>query len=56
MLNVGGCEKLNPPPGAPAWGVIEGLAEGAGEAVDPAPKANTPEVLFAAPNALAPPN
>lgn len=56
MLNVGGCVKLNPPPGAPGWGAMEGLAGGAGEAADPAPKVNTPEALFVAPNAPAPPN
>lgn len=58
MLNAGGCVKLKPPPGAPGWGVMEGLAEGAGDAPDPAPapKVKTPEVLFAAPKALAPPN
>lgn len=56
MLNEGGCEKLNPPPGPPGWGVMEGLAGGAGEAADPAPKVNTPEVLLVAPNAPAPPN
>lgn len=53
---MGGCAKLNPPPGAPDWGVMEALAEGAGDAADPAPKVNTPEALFVAPNALAPPN
>lgn len=51
ILNTGGCAKLNPPPGAPDW-----LAGGAGEAADPAPKVNTPEELFVAPNAPAPPN
>lgn len=56
ILNVGGCEKLNPPPGVPDWGAIEGLAGGAGEAADPAPKVKTPEALFVAPNPLAPPN
>lgn len=56
ILKVGGCVKLNPPPGAPDWGAMEGLAGGAGEAADPAPKVNTPEALFVAPNALAPPN
>lgn len=57
ILNAGGCEKLNPPPGGPDGGAMEGLAGGAGEAADPAPKVNTPpEVLFVAPNALAPPN
>lgn len=57
ILNAGGCEKLNPPPGGPGWGAMEGLAGGAGEAADPAPKVNTPpEVLFVAPNAPAPPN
>ena len=56
MLNAWGWElKLNP--GAAAWGAMEGLAEGgAGEAAEPTPKVNTPEVLFVAPNALAPPN
>lgn len=55
-MNAGGCEKLNPPPGA--WGGMEGLAGGAGEAAGPPPKVNTPppEALFGAPNALAPPN
>lgn len=48
--------KLNPPPGTPDWDAMEGLAEGAGEAADPVPKVNTPEVLFVAPNPLAPPN
>lgn len=47
---------MNPPPGVPGCGAMEGLAEGAGAAADPAPKVNTPEVLFVAPNALAPPN
>lgn len=56
MLNAGGCVKLKPPPGAPGWGVTEGLAEGAEGAADPAPKVKTPEVLFGAPNALVPPN
>lgn len=56
ILNAGGCEKLNPPPGGPGWGAMEGLAGGAGEPVEPTPKVNTPEVLFVAPNALAPPN
>lgn len=56
ILNAGGCAKLNPPPGVPDWGAMEGLAEGAGDAAAPAPKVNTPEVLFVAPNALAPPN
>lgn len=56
ILNAGGAAKLNPPPGAPDWGAIEGLAAGAGEAADPAPNVNTPEVLLVAPNALAPPN
>lgn len=56
ILNVGGCEKLNAPPGAPAWGAMEGLAGGAGDAADPAPKVNTPELLFEGPNPLAPPN
>lgn len=51
-----GCAKLNAPPGAPGWGAMEGLAAGAGDAADPAPKVNTPEALFVAPNALAPPN
>lgn len=51
ILNTGGCAKLNPPPGAPDW-----LAGGAGEAADPAPKVNTPEELFEAPNAPAPAN
>lgn len=55
ILNAGG--KLNPLPGVPDWGAMEALAGGAGEVVDPAPKVNTPpEVLFVAPNALAPPN
>lgn len=57
MLNAAGCAKLNPPPGVPGWGAMEGLAGGAGEAADPAPKVNTPpEALFVAPNALAAPN
>lgn len=56
MLNDGGCAKLNPPPGVPGWGAMGGLAEGAGEAAEPTPKVNTPEVLFVTPNALAPPN
>lgn len=56
MLNVGGCVKLNPPPVDPGWGAMEGLAEGAGEAPDPPPNVNTPEELFVAPKALAPPN
>lgn len=56
ILNVGGCEKLNPPPGAPVWGAMGGLAAGVGEAAEPTPKVNTPEVLFVDPNALAPPN
>lgn len=56
ILNAGGCAKLNPTPAAPDWGVMEGLAEGAGDAAAPAPKVNTPEVLFVAPNPLAPPN
>lgn len=47
---------MNPPPVAPDWGVMEGLAEGAGDAAAPAPKVNKTEVLFVAPNALAPPN
>lgn len=47
---------MNPPPGAPDCGAMEGLAGGAGDAAAPAPKVNTPEVLFVAPNALAPPN
>lgn len=55
-MKLGDCVKLNPPPGAPGWGAIEGFAEGAGAAADPAPKVNTPEVLFVPPNALAPPN
>lgn len=56
ILNAGGCAKLNPPPDAPDCGVMEGLAEGAGDAAPPAPKVNTPEALFVAPKALAPPN
>lgn len=49
ILNGGGLVKLNPPPVGPAWGATEGFAGG--------PKVNTPpEVLFVAPNALAPPN
>lgn len=56
MLNAGGCAKLNPPPAAPDCGAMEGLAAGAGDAAAPAPKVNTPDVLFVAPNALAPPN
>lgn len=56
ILNAGGCAKLNPPPGVPAWGAIEGLAGGAGVAADPAPKVNTPALLFEGANPLAPPN
>lgn len=48
--------KLKPPPEAPAWGVMEGLAAGAGDAAAPAPNVNTPEVLFVAPNPPEPPN
>lgn len=47
---------MNPLPGAPDWGAMEGLAAGAGEPAAPAPKVNTPEELFVAPKALAPPN
>lgn len=47
---------MNPPPLAPDWGVMEGLAEGAGDDAPPAPNVNTPVLLFVAPNALAPPN
>lgn len=56
ILNAAGCAKLNPPPDAPDWGAMEVLAEEAGDAAAPAPNVNTPEVLFVAPNALAPPN
>lgn len=56
ILKVGGCAKLNPPPGADGWGVMEGVADGAGEPAGAPPKENTPGVLLAAPNAPAPPN
>lgn len=56
IVNGGTFPKLNPLPGAPDWGAMEGLAEGAGVPAAPAPKVKTPEVLLAAPNALAPPN
>lgn len=56
MLNVGVCAKLNPPPAAPDWGAMEGLAGGADGAPDPAPNVNTPEELLVAPKALVPPN
>lgn len=56
MLNVGGWLKVNPLPGVPDCGAMEGFAFGAGEPVPPAPKVNTPEVLFVAPNPLLPPN
>lgn len=48
---------MNPPPLVPDWGVMEGLAERAGDDAAPAPNVNTPVLLlFVAPNALAPPN
>lgn len=53
MLKAGACAKLNPAPVAPVWGGIAGLAGGAGDAVAPAPKVKTPEVLLVAPNPLA---
>lgn len=57
ILNAGGCEKLNPPPGGPDCGAMEVFAGGPGDGAPPAPKVNTPaEALFVAPNALAPPN
>lgn len=56
MLNAGVCAKLKLPPAAPDGGAMGGLAEGAEGAPDPAPNVNTPEELFEAPKALAPPN
>lgn len=53
MLKAGACAKLNPAPVAPVWGGMAGLAGGAGDAVAPAPKVKTPEVLLVAPNPLA---
>lgn len=56
ILKAGGWLKENPLPGAADWGAMEGLVGGAGEPVDPAPKVNTPGVLFVAVKPLLPPN
>lgn len=56
ILKAGDCAKLNPPPGAGGWGVMDGAVGGAGLPPGAPPNANTPALLLAEPKALAPPN